>query len=501
MTRQQKVNQVILLIIDDVKSSQFFELLERGKLPNFQELAQNGSFSKSCITTFPSVTFPCYPNIVTGSYSGYYPKEGSGIPGYHWVARRDPSSKKSKPPFIRNYTPDVLKVGRDLGKNVKTIFEQAGEGNFFSSLNVVYRGSYFSPPSRFNTENVFKNIEDAYSNPAKFFEIKEVPKITVGYVPKTDELLHEKGFDHPDYINEIIDCDTYLGSLMDLLKEEGYYDSTAICVVSDHGNYKANRTYDLEPFFKQKGLIPYDPKKGTGDFDANCGSIGHFNFPGDTWHHHPTTNQLENFHPSGADSTLNLFDTLWAIPGVNLMYYKDDNCKPEKGTIHIERKSKKTGDIYKGTINYENSGKDLKTKYLFEEQELFGYKESDKAKKLLDGNYHTIEEWLSGTFDIDFPLIIDQLPRYFVNPRSCDIIISTMGRVSFNYEHGETKNEHVYSHDIALKPSMNVPLIIGGSDTIPQKEIKYCKTTDIVPTLLKLLGMRPDTSVVGRSLF
>jgi arylsulfatase A-like enzyme len=76
-----------------------------------------------------------------------------------------------------------------------------------------------------------------------------------------------------------------------------------------------------------------------------------------------------------------------------------------------------------------------------------------------------------------------------------------MGNISFNYEHGETKNEHVYSHDIALKPSMNVPLIIGGSDAIPQKEIEYCKTTDIVPTLLQLLGVRPDSSVVGRSLF
>jgi len=501
MSRKSKISHVILLIIDDVNSSQFFELLESGKLPNFQTLRDSGTYCKNCITTFPSVTFPCYPNIVTGAYSGYYPKEGSGIPGYHWIARTDPPSEKSKPPFIRNYTPDVLKVGRDLGKNVKTIFEQAGEDNFFSSLNVVFRGSYFSPPSKFNTENVFKNIESVYSNPAKFFDTKEVPRITVGYVPKTDELLHEKGFDHSEYINEIISCDRFLGSLIDCLKENSYYDSTAICMVSDHGNYKAGKTFDLEPFFEQKGLIPYDPKKGTGDFDANCGSIGHFNFPGDTWHHHPTQTQMEHFSPSGKKGELNLFKVLWDIPGVKLMYYKDDSCQPEQGTIHIQRKDDKTKRIKKGTIEYNGSGKELKTRYQFEDEEIFGYTKSPKARKLLDGKFHTIDEWLAGTYDIDFPILIDQLPRYFVNPRSCDIIISTMGEVAFNYEHGKTKNEHLYSHDIALKPSMTVPLIIGGSEEIPQIDIPYCKTTDIVPTLLALLGEPSHESVVGSSLF
>ncbi len=499
MTKQQKVDQVILFVIDDVKASQFFDLLESGRLPNFQSLAEGGSFSKQCITTFPSVTFPCYPNIITGAYSGYYPKEGSGIPGYHWISRKDPPSKKKKPPFIRNYTPDVLKLGRDLGKNVKTIFEQAGDANFFSSLNVVFRGSYFSPPTKFSTENVFKNIEEVFSNPGKYFDKKEVPKITVGYVPKTDELLHERGFDHPEYINEIMNCDKYIGSLIDLLKQEGYYDSTAICMVSDHGNYKAEKVYDLEPFFQKKGLIPYDPKKGKGDFDANCGSIGHFNFPGDTWHHHPTQKQMEAFSPSGANAELNLFETLWEIPGTKLMYYKDDNCQTDKGTIHVEKRSEKNGKIYKGVIEYKGSGKDQKTK-LHCEEDIFGYGKSAKAKKLIDENFHTIEEWLSGTFDIDFPILIDQLPRYFVNPRACDIIISTLGEYAFNYEHGETKNKHVYSHDIALKPSMTVPLIVGGSDAIPKKEIHYCKTTDVAPTLLGLLGIEPDKSVVGKNL-
>jgi arylsulfatase A-like enzyme len=46
---------------------------------------------------------------------------------------------------------------------------------------------------------------------------------------------------------------------------------------------------------------------------------------------------------------------------------------------------------------------------------------------------------------------------------------------------------------------MIVPLILGGSPEIPKMELDYCKTTDIVPTLLDLLGKKPHVSVIGRS--
>ncbi|MBD3215140.1 MAG: hypothetical protein GF311_21215 [Candidatus Lokiarchaeota archaeon] len=502
MVKQAKINQVILLILDDVRSSQFFELMERGKLPNFANLAKNGISSQNCITSFPSVTFPCYPNIITGSYSGYFPEEGSGIPAYHWISRSDPPSKGKKPPFIRNYSigSHIWKISRDLGKNVKTVFEQAGEGNFFSSLNIVFRGSYFSPPQKFNTENVFKNIQNAYENPTKFFSDKEVPKITIGYIPKTDELLHERGFDHPEYIGEILKCDDYLGNLITFLKSEGHYDSTAIGVISDHGNYKAEKTYDLEPFFKSKGLQPYDPKRGKGDFDANFGCIGSFNFPGDTWHHHPNIEQMEKFTPKGSEKSTNLFDILWDIPGIKLMYFRDDENTPDKGIIHIKRKNSRTGQISTASIEYKGMGKSMKTRYNIDEVDIFGYQNNEQVNSLLDGKYYSIDQWLAKTYDIDFPMIIDQIPRFFTNPRSSDILVSTLGEYAFNYEHGKTMNDHLYSHDIALRKSMNVPFIIGGSADLPNLQLEYCKTTDMIPSLLCLLGMDPHESVVGKNL-
>ena len=141
MSRKAKVNQVILIIMDCVRAEHLFGFIDEGRLPNMALLAKKGISCRDCITSFPSITYPCYSNIVIGAYSGYYPKEGSGVVNYHWVGRSDPPSEGKKFPMIRNYGAgrQLWRLGKDLGQTVKTIFEQAGEGNFLSALNVFIR--------------------------------------------------------------------------------------------------------------------------------------------------------------------------------------------------------------------------------------------------------------------------------------------------------------------------------------------------------------------------
>jgi hypothetical protein len=273
------------------------------------------------------------------------------------------------------------------------------------------------------------------------------------------------------------------------LKNTGYYDSTAISIISDHGNFKAEKVFDLEPFFQQKGLIQYSPRKGSGDFDSNFGSVGFFNFRGETWHNHPTIQQMQKFKPSSVGKRdLNLFEMLWEIPGVKFMYYNQDENKPGKGIINIEYRNERSGKKSKGMIEYDGYGKEMRTRYTFDNIDFYGYGENEKSAKILDNRFHTIEEWLEATNHINYPMIIDQIPRYFKNPRTCDIMVSTTGEYCFGYEHGKTVGDSPYSHDIGLRESMVVPFIIGGSPEIPKMELTYCKTTDMVPTLLNLIG-------------
>ena len=170
---------------------------------------------------------------------------------------------------------------------------------------------------------------------------------------------------------------------------------------------------------------------------------------------------------------INLFEMIWEIPGTKYMYYRDDDNTPDHGIINLEHKDPNSGKIARGRIIYEGHGINQKSKYIFEDRDLFGYERHEKAEKLLDDKAHTIDEWLEATYQIDFPMFIDQLPRYFKNPRTCDIMTSTCGEYAFAFEHGKTKEYSPYSHDIALKKSMTVPMILGGSAEIPNIEIPY----------------------------
>ncbi|MFX0138291.1 MAG: hypothetical protein ACFFDN_31915, partial [Candidatus Hodarchaeota archaeon] len=187
------------------------------------------------------------------------------------------------------------------------------------------------------------------------------------------------------------------------------------------------------------------------------------------------------------------------IPGVKCMYYRGDKNKPDKGIIHIEYLEKDSGKKKHGMIEYRGFGKDQQTKYTFEGKDFYQYNDNEKSAKILDNKFHDLEEWLEATNHINFPIIIDQIPRYFKNPRSCDIIISTLGEYGFNYDNGVTQSASPYNHDIGLRESMIVPFFIGGSAEIPKMELKYCKTTDMVPTLLDLIGIKPHSSVIGKS--
>ena len=60
MARTSLVDQVILILIDDVRASHLFDLMTKGKLPNIAQIAKNGISSQNCITSYPTKD-----NIVT----------------------------------------------------------------------------------------------------------------------------------------------------------------------------------------------------------------------------------------------------------------------------------------------------------------------------------------------------------------------------------------------------------------------------------------------------
>jgi len=402
-----------------------------------------------------------------------------------------------------------------------------GDGNTVSISQFISRGVDYLFPERKtklilyyllikHSHNINKYITKAnyvavkkllktFENPNKYFNNKEAPIASNLLFVSSDVMLHLYGPDSELYRQNLFHIDKALGILLRGLDKLGYLNETAFAISSDHGNYKAKALGDFGNFFNENGLSYFHPRKAIKG-NMNLGgfnSVGFFNFKsnentnGRNWNH-PTIAEMENYGPNN----INVIDKLFTLNGIKLMYYCEDGNTSKKGKIHLKRKDQNTGKIIKSSIEYLGNGKDFKTRYSTEanDSDAFNYTNDEIASKLLDNKFHNINEWLDATSHVDFPLYPDLLARNFKNPRRADIIVSTCGDVAYNIKHGKKENKNLYLHDIGLKRSTKVPLIVGGSEDIPVKEISRCKVTDIVPTLLKLLGKNPHPSVVGESL-
>ncbi len=522
-----KINHLIYCIIDNVRSTHFFNFLDKGLLPNIKKLMDNGIYSKNCITDFPPITYPTQVTMLTGTYTGDYKNElCHGVPLINWMGR------DKNPPILRNYTAkdmQIYKINSELGNNCKTIIEMVGNGNTSSITQFINRGvNYFYPERKSKlamyylilklSQNVKRMIVRVnsiitqklianFKNPKRFFQNNEVPVCSLLWFLTSDVLLHLYGSDSQIYKLNLLYIDKAIGLLIDNLEELGYLDQTAIAITSDHGNYSANRLGNINNFLNRSALTQYDKRKyRKGNINiAKYDGIGFFYFndinKADSKYSwiRPKLNQLKKFGPK----SLNLLRELFKIEGSHLMYYRDDDNTYNKGIIHLRRKSRNHGSkIILSTIEYRGNGLDYKTKYISDDNEndVFNYLNDHNASKLMDNRFHSIQEWLGATYHLDYPMHPDLIPRHFKNPRSSDIILSNDGSIVFNINHGNQYGKNLHNHDLGLRNCMAVPLIIGGSSEIPHKEITCCKTTDIVPTMLKMLGKKPHKSVIGTSL-
>ncbi|MCA9022111.1 MAG: alkaline phosphatase family protein, partial [Planctomycetaceae bacterium] len=73
------MKKVILVIIDALASRVVQPALQKGLLPNFQQLIERGVLRRECTSIFPSIT----PAATCALATGAYPFE-HGISGAYW---------------------------------------------------------------------------------------------------------------------------------------------------------------------------------------------------------------------------------------------------------------------------------------------------------------------------------------------------------------------------------------------------------------------------------
>ncbi len=495
--------------MDDVRYDQFINLLNEGFLPNIKKYVYDNSIQSKCISIFPAITVPAQLSVTTGTYTDEF-----SVPGMHWWDRKED--------IVRTYASLAgWELTETLDKHVKTIYEQIN-GNSLNLFCQVYRGATHNFPSVHRVillylwhfwirkqniikgqEFIIRKILESFNKPQKYFKNKEEPRLVLSWGFPTDDKMHNHGYDSKEYHDALKYLDIWFGYLIEGwrnfkgLKELGFLEETAFIFTSDHGNYKGKKVMDLAPIIENIGLKPIPVKltlrkgkasgKGLGNFDLAIGSLGQWYFRSKNHGERPSIRELQSF----SDKNTNVINEILKIEGMNLLYHRENECSRDNGIINVIRKY--NGTQINGSIEYKGN----KSRLIVENKDLFNYSDYPQALKLLDGKFHDINEWLYATHETDFPIICDQVSRLFKNPNSCDILTSTLGDVVYNYEHGYTKNDHLYSHD--LSKSTKVPMIIGGSN-FDNKKLEICKISDLVPTVVKLLDGKIDNNVVGTSL-
>ncbi|MFX1411774.1 MAG: alkaline phosphatase family protein, partial [Promethearchaeota archaeon] len=297
-----KINRVILCIIDDLRSEHLFKFVDRGLLPNIKSIMEKGIYSKNCVTDFPSITYPTQVSMITGTYTGDYRKElCHGVPLTNWMGRN------TIYPFLRSYLAkdmQIYKLNEDMGNNCQSILEMVGDGNTASIVQFISKGAKYIFPERKTklamyylilthlrnrkqlmiraNSIIVQKLLDNYKNPKKFFNVKEPPVASLLCFISSDLLMHVYGFDSQIYKLNLLHIDKVIGYLIKILDKLGYLDDTMIAITSDHGNYKASKVGDLSNFFKVNELTHYHPRKNRkGNMDlAEYGGVGFFNFKG-----------------------------------------------------------------------------------------------------------------------------------------------------------------------------------------------------------------------------
>ncbi len=258
--------KLVFIDIDGIRPEVLYDVLDDPGT-NMHRIAGRGIRIERAATVFPAVTLTCQASMFTGTFPSTH-----GIVGNSWFDRA------ATPPLYRKYTsaktaagvygfglfglptiilperPELMYANNDMSKNIKTIYEMAGEKGLSSwnHFNQYSRGAdKWTRPSRPEMiifalchEELVHNVRWDRVTFAHFFkELRragELPDLTVFYESGHDNNSHENGADTQDeYFRNIVD--PLFGEFVAELEKHTPLEDLFFIVTSDHGQAQVKR--------------------------------------------------------------------------------------------------------------------------------------------------------------------------------------------------------------------------------------------------------------------
>jgi len=520
---RMKDRLVFLIHIDGLAYKVFQELMEEERLPNLSGLAKRlPSTYGRVITTFPSATAPSLPEMLTGRWSRNFFRHPRKINAFDRVQK-----KAFKYEFIPEAWSgeliDLFDIIRQSGHRILSFFSgqfNAATATYHDSISYgvdalsMFGGKELSGYDRKVMDRLLEMLKSHGQNLRLVF---------LG-ITGVDLAGHSRGPNSDAYKTQLVETDRLLGDLVEYLQntrdENGkrMFDRSLFLVFGDHGMVSSSRFIDLPAMFKAEGFKVSD-----------LGTLGHLvseklnpfwmfdreilSVPGGSniselyvrrkfrgrvldWDEFCSYGELRNYPIESRfqePREVDLIQLLLQQEGISeVLAALYDNAvrvhTRDRGSATIYRRPGLGNDTFAYQVHESPDGVDP-----------FGYLRDPEAVDMVctdrsmtvdnwvedkfDHHFYPLRKWVNATLNTDYPAAVPLIPKAFTKQNTTsDIIVNAEPPYNFSkYFQGD--------HGTLAKESVTSGMLVAGPGVRPGADISDFMLVDVLPTLLKLLGI------------
>ncbi len=478
-------------------------------LPNIRKyFIDQGLWVKEATGVFPTITGAGMPSVLTGCFPGR-----NDMPSLYFFDR-----KQKKYPVL--YVPlEAMEWNKWLSPEVKTIWEHFdGPNDSISFGPALSRGSDSHVPIVWNLK--YKPMEFRGQLAVGWRALKRsvmggLPaRLTLVYNGWFDHMEHSKGSRSDAIVEDYIQLDKQIGEtmecFMDMVRERekaGAEVRHFACFVSDHGHQDIHKVVSIDDFVRKqqgarvldkvwrrlfgvklkgdlpKDFSPYDLVVASGEGHAllyfpsvKAGADGK---PVKDWDHRPPLALLRQYPYHGAK--IDIPATASELPAGSFLVGKDAGT----GKVHV------FGTAGESTIEQRREPAGLFCRYtVVKGEDPLGFRETEQARGLIDGQFHSAREWQLATLSTNYPDAPVVLYQVFDSKeRAADLFLSAAPFISIgDLVDGDTsKSKHG-----GLTKDEGWPTLAFTGWGIKPGLAHTARNIDMVPTMLTLLGQDYD---------
>lgn len=263
-----KQTEYCIVVSLDAVGSRDFEFLK--EQPNMKELLKDASYSTQVSSVYPSITYPAHTSIVTGHYPGTH-----GIvnnlklqplmdnPDWFWKIK-----DVRKPTFYEEAEKNGIRTaallwpvtgGAHISYNLPEILPNRPWQN---QISVSMRNG--TVPYELDLNSRFGYLRDGVKQPqldnfvqlSMLYTIRRYhPQLMLVHLTDVDTNRHLYGVDSPEAKEALKRHDKRIGELIEVLKEEGIYEKTALFILGDHSQMDVQHVLYPNYWLREKGLL------------------------------------------------------------------------------------------------------------------------------------------------------------------------------------------------------------------------------------------------------